>query len=52
MVRELAIDSVDWGSIPGRFIPNSQKWYLMLPCLTFSIKRCESRVNGATKGKE
>ena len=27
----------DLGSIPGRIIAKTQKWYLMLPCLTLSI---------------
>ena len=27
----------DWGSIPGRVIPKTKKWYLMPPCLTLSI---------------
>ena len=29
-----------------------QKWYLMPPCLTFSIIRCWSRVSGAMQGME
>ena len=35
----------DQGSIPGRVIPKTQKWYLMLPYLTLSIIRYESRSN-------
>ena len=27
----------DWGSIPGRVIPNTQKWYLIPPWLTLCI---------------
>ena len=27
------------GSIPGRVIPKTQKWYLMPPCLKLSIIR-------------
>ena len=27
----------DRGSLPGRVISKTQKWYLMPPCLTFSI---------------
>ena len=44
MVRVFADGPVDGGSIPGRFIPKTQKWYLMPPCLTLSIIRYESRV--------
>ena len=29
----------DRSSIPGRIIAKTQKWYLMPPCLTFSIIR-------------
>ena len=29
----------DLCSIPSRVIPKTQKWYLMLPCLTLSIIR-------------
>ena len=29
--------SGDWGSIQGRFIPKTQTWYLMSPCLILSI---------------
>ena len=29
----------DRGSIPGRVIPKTKKWYLMPPCLTLSIIR-------------
>ena len=34
----------DQGSIPGRVIPKTQKWYFMLPCLAFSTIRSGSRV--------
>ena len=34
----------DRGSIPGRVIPKTQKWYLIPPCLTLSIMRYRSRV--------
>ena len=37
MVRVCANGPGDLGSIPGRVIPKTQKWYLMLPCLTLSI---------------
>ena len=40
----------DEGSISGRVIPKTQKWYLMPPCLTFSIKRYGSRVNWSNPG--
>ena len=39
MVRVFANGPRDLGSIPGRVIPKTQKWYLMLPCLTLSILR-------------
>ena len=29
----------DRDSIPGRVVPKTQKWYLMLPCLTLIILR-------------
>ena len=34
----------DQGSILGRVIPKTQKWYLMPPCLTLSTLRYGSRV--------
>ena len=34
MSRVFANSPVDRGSIPGRVIPKTQKWYLMPPCLT------------------
>ena len=34
----------DWGSIPGRVILKTQKWYLIPPCVPFSIIRYVSRV--------
>ena len=43
--------SEDLGSIPGRVIPKTQKWYLMPPCLTFSIIRYRSRVRWSNLGK-
>ena len=39
------------GSIPGRVIPKTQKWYLMLPCLILSIIRNGSRVKWVNPGK-
>ena len=44
MSRELANGPGDQGSIPGRVIPKTQKWYLMLPCLTLTIIRYGLRV--------
>ena len=35
----------DQGSISGHVIPKTQKWYLMLPCLTLTIIRYGSRVS-------
>ena len=43
-VRVFANGPGDLGSIPGRVIPKTQKWYLRPPCLTFSIIRYGSRV--------
>ena len=41
----------DLGSIPGRVIPKTQKWYLMPPSLTLSIIRYGSRVKWRNPGK-
>ena len=41
----------DLGSIPGRVIPKTQKWYLMLSCLTLGIIRYVSRVKWSNTGK-
>ena len=41
----------DLGSILGRVIPKTQKWYLMPPCLTLSIIRYRSRVKWTNPGK-
>ena len=38
---------VDRGSIPGRVIPKTQKWYLMPSCLTLSVIRHGSRISEA-----
>ena len=43
--------SGNWGSNPGRVIPKTQKWYLMLPCLTLSIIKYKSRVKCSNPGK-
>ena len=39
MVRVFANGPGDLGSIPGQVKTKTQKWYLMLPCLTLSIIR-------------
>ena len=39
------------GSIPGRVIQKTQKWYLISPCLTLSIIRNGSRVKWCNTGK-
>ena len=41
----------DLGSIPGRVIPRTKKWYLILPCLILSIIRYGSRVKWSNSGK-
>ena len=50
MVKVFANSPGDLGSIPGRFIPKTRKWYLMPPCLTFSIIRYVSRVKSSNPG--
>ena len=35
----------------GQVIPKTQKWYLMLPCLTLSIVRYRSMIKGSNPGK-
>ena len=49
--RVIANGPGDPGSIPGRVIPNTQKWYLMPLCLTLSIIRHVSRVNRSNPRK-
>ena len=39
------------GSILGRVIPKTQKWYLIPSCLTLSIIRYVSRVKWSNPGK-
>ena len=39
------------GSIPGRVIPDSKKWYLIPSCLTLSNIRYISRVKWSNPGK-
>ena len=41
----------DQGSILGRVTPETQKWYLITPCLTLRIIRYESKVSGVIQGK-
>ena len=51
MVRVFASGLGDLGSIPGRVIPKTQKWYLIPSCLTLSIIRCRSRLKWSNTGK-
>ena len=51
MVRVFANGPGELGSIPGRVIPKTQKWYLMPPCLTLSIIRYGSRAKWVNPGK-
>ena len=51
MVRVFANGPGDWGSIQGRVIPKTQKWYLIPPCLTFSIIRYGSWVKWSNPEK-
>ena len=41
----------DWGSIPGRVITKTKKWYSMSTCLTLNIIRLRSRVKWSNPGK-
>ena len=50
-VRVVTNGPGDLGSIPGRVIPKTQKWYLMPPCLTLSIIKYGSRVKWSNPGK-
>ena len=50
MSRKFANGPVDQSSNPGRVIPKTQKWYLMLPCLILSIIRYGSRVKWSNPG--
>ena len=50
MVRVFAIGPRDLGSIPGRLIPKTQKWYLMSPSL-IGIIRYGSRAKWSNPGK-
>ena len=44
-------DPKDLGSIPGRIIPKTQKWYLIPPCLTLNNIKYVSRVKWSNPGK-
>ena len=52
IVKVLANGLGDPGSVPGRVMPKTQKWYLMPSCLIFIIIKYESKVSGAIQGKE
>ena len=49
--RVFGNDPGDLGSIPGRVIPKTLKWYLIHPCLTLSNIRYVSRVKWSNSGK-
>ena len=51
MVRVFVNGPGNLGSIPGRVIPKTQKWYLIPPCLTLSIIRYGSRVKWSNPRK-
>ena len=51
MIRVFANGPADLGSNPGRVIPKTQKWYLMLACSTLGIIRCVSRVKWSNPEK-
>ena len=51
VVRVFAKDPGDGGSIPGRVIPKTQKWFLIPPCLTLSIIRYGSMVKWINPGE-
>ena len=50
MSRVFANGLGDRGSIPGRVIAKTQKWYLMPPCLALSTIRWGSRVMWSNPG--
>ena len=51
MSRVFANGPGNRGSIPGRVISKTQKWYLMPPCLILSIIRNGSRVKRSNPGR-
>ena len=42
--RVFNIGPENQGSIPGRVLPKTKKWFLMPSCLTLSIVRIKSKV--------
>ena len=48
MVRVFTNGPRDRGSIVGRVIPKTKKWYLMLPCISPSIILYKAWVSGST----
>ena len=52
MGRVFADGLGDLGSILGRVIPKTLKWYLIPPCLTLSNIRYISRVKWSNPGKD
>ena len=51
MVRVFANGLGDLGSIPGRVLPKTKKWYLMPTCLAISMIKYGSRVKWVNPGK-
>ena len=51
MSKRFANGPGDRGSIPGRVIPKTQKYYLITPCLTRNTIRYVSRVKWHTPRK-
>ena len=51
MVRVFANSPGDRGSISYRVMPKTQKWYLIPPCLTRSIRRYGIRIKWRNTGK-
>ena len=50
MVRLFTSGPRNWGSILGRVIQKTQKWYLMPPCLTHYMVRIKGKWNNPGKG--
>ena len=50
-VKVFAHGPRDLGYISGQVLPKNQKWYLIPPCLIFSIIRYVSRVKWSNPGK-
>ena len=51
MVRVFTNGLGDWGSIQGRVIPKTKKWYLIPLCLILSTIRYVSRIEWSNPGK-